>query len=98
MKTTFALMSLLALAACEEKKTPPAPVPAAAAVPAPTAAAPAAAATIPVGTATKCPVSGEAFTVDAKTVQLVHEGKSYALCCADCVPEFKKDPAKYAKK
>lgn len=67
---------------------------------APVAAAPAAAgdpAPLAVGTNTKCPVTGEDFTVSAKTVQVVHAGKRYAFCCADCQPEFDKNPAKYAK-
>lgn len=32
--------------------------------------------------------------VDPK-VTIVHEGKTIGFCCADCIPEFKKDPAKY---
>jgi hypothetical protein len=87
-----------------------APAPAAAAVPtaaapAPTAAAaPGAAAAasepapIAVGTKMKCKVSDEEFTVGAKTPQVVYNGKRYAFCCADCLPEFNKDPAKFAAK
>lgn len=50
------------------------------------------------GTKMKCPVSGEDFTVGAKTKQVVHEGKRYAFCCPDCQPPFEKNPAKYTKK
>lgn len=31
------------------------------------------------------------------TVFIMHEGKKIAFCCADCIDEFKKDPAKYLK-
>jgi YHS domain-containing protein len=46
----------------------------------------------------KCPVTGEDFTVSAKTIQVAHEGKRFAFCCADCLPEFNKNPAKFAAK
>lgn len=49
------------------------------------------------GTETTCPVTGEKFKVKEKTIQVTHGGKRYALCCADCLPEWNKDPAKYAK-
>ena len=50
-----------------------------------------------VGTAAKCPVTGEDFTVKDSTVQVTYNGKRYAFCCADCQPTFAKDPTKYAK-
>ena len=50
-----------------------------------------------VGTAAKCPVTGEDFTVKDSTVQVTYNGKRYAFCCADCQPTFAKNPAKYAK-
>jgi YHS domain-containing protein len=53
---------------------------------------------IAVGTKLKCPVSGEDFTVKANTAQVVHAGKRYAFCCPDCLPEFNKNPAKFAAK
>ena len=53
---------------------------------------------IPFGTKMKCPVSGEDFTVSPKTTQLVYAGKRYAFCCDDCLPEFNKNPAKFALK
>lgn len=31
-----------------------------------------------------------------KTVTTVHNGKTYAFCCAECIPEFKKNPEKFA--
>ncbi len=49
------------------------------------------------GTKMVCPVSHEDFTVGAKTVQVTYKGKRYAFCCADCRPDFEKNPAKYAK-
>jgi YHS domain len=51
----------------------------------------------PIGTKMKCAVTGEDFTVGAKTVQVVYQGKRYAFCCADCLPEFNKNPTKFAR-
>jgi len=81
----------------------PAPAPAAAQPTTTAAAAPGATAAgepapIAVGTKMKCKVSDEEFTVGAKTPQVVYNGKRYAFCCADCLPEFNKDPAKFAAK
>jgi YHS domain-containing protein len=89
---------LVFLAACNSPK----PAPAAAVAPVaatPVAATPVAAepAPIPLGTKMKCAVTGEDFTVSAKTVQVVYQGKRYAFCCADCLPEFNKNPAKFAQ-
>ena len=53
---------------------------------------------IAIGTKMKCPVSGENFTVKAKTVQLVYKGKRYAFCCPDCIGDFKANPEKFTKK
>jgi hypothetical protein len=33
--------------------------------------------------------------VDPKGATVVHNGKVIGFCCADCIPEFKKDPDKY---
>lgn len=44
---------------------------------------------------TECPVMGE--TIDPK-VTVKHNGKTYYLCCNDCVKEFEKDAAKLAAK
>ena len=88
----------LPLGACDKK--PASPTEAA------TPSAPAAAAAVAddpavpklaVGTAAKCPVTGESFTVKDSTVQVTYNGKRYAFCCADCQPTFAKNPAKYAK-
>ena len=90
-----ALVSL-PLVACEKKPRGAAP-----AVTTPSAAAAVGDdATVPklaVGTATKCAVTGEDFTVKDSTVQVTYNGKRYAFCCADCQPTFAKNPAKYAK-
>jgi len=93
-----ALLSL-PLAACDKKQSAQAPAPAATATAAVAGgigddpAVPKLAA----GTAAKCPVTGEDFTVKDSTVQVTYKGKRYAFCCADCQPTFAKDPAKYAK-
>lgn len=50
-----------------------------------------------VGTAAKCPVTGEEFEVADDTVVVEHEGRFYAFCCAGCDEDFKNDLAKYAK-
>jgi YHS domain-containing protein len=52
---------------------------------------------IALGTKMKCAVTGEDFTVTPKTIQTVYQGKRYAFCCADCLPEFNKNPAKFAR-
>jgi len=44
-----------------------------------------------------CPVSGE--KIDEKTkATYEHGGKVYNFCCASCIGEFRRDPAKYIKK
>ena len=45
----------------------------------------------------KCVVSGDALGEHGKLVKVSHEGTDIYLCCKDCVKDFKKDPAKYAK-
>jgi YHS domain-containing protein len=89
----LALAALLSLAACTQSSAATPPV---AAAPTPVAATndppP-----IAVGTKMKCAVTGEEFTVKPSTVQVVYNGKRYAFCCADCKPEFDKNPAKFAK-
>ena len=49
------------------------------------------------GTKARCPVAGEEFTVKEKTVCTTHEGRHYCFCCADCKPDFEKNPAKFAE-
>jgi len=51
-----------------------------------------------VGDTTKCPISGEEFTVEATSPHVEHEGKTYYFCCGGCKKKFESDPAKYAKK
>jgi len=51
-----------------------------------------------VGDKTKCPVSGEEFTVEATSQKVEHDGKTYYFCCGGCKKKFEADPAKYTKK
>ncbi|GMU61990.1 MAG: hypothetical protein AMXMBFR34_37530 [Myxococcaceae bacterium] len=95
MRPLLVFLSLLVLSCASTKSAQPAA--------APTEAAPAAAAPKPPGEAalgdrTTCPVSGEVFTVKADSPKVVHDGKTYFLCCDDCVADFQKDPAKYLAK
>ena len=43
-----------------------------------------------------CPVTDEKVDPDVATTQ--YKGKTVGFCCADCVKDFNKDPAKYMKK
>jgi len=45
----------------------------------------------------KCVVSDETLGEHGKSVKVTHEGTDIYLCCKDCMKDFKKDPAKYAK-
>lgn len=48
---------------------------------------------------TICPVSGESFNRDDKTLSAFeHDGKHYGVCCSDCIALFKKNPDKYLAK
>jgi YHS domain-containing protein len=49
------------------------------------------------GTKATCPVTGEAFTIDKKTVHAEFKGKHVYFCCGGCKKDFDKDPAKYTK-
>jgi len=49
------------------------------------------------GRKARCAVSGEEFKVGPETKAVKYKGKVYYFCCADCMPQFKKNPAKYAK-
>jgi YHS domain-containing protein len=44
-----------------------------------------------------CPVSGGKINEETKATY-EYEGRVYNFCCAMCIDEFKKDPAKYIKK
>jgi YHS domain-containing protein len=96
--TLTLLMLALQLGGCEKKSQTAQP---AASAPASSGGAVGDNATIPklaIGSAAKCPVTGEDFTVKENTVQVTYDGKRYAFCCADCQPTFAKNPAKYAAK
>ena len=45
----------------------------------------------------KCVVSGDPLGEHGKVVKVSSQGTEVYLCCKDCVKDFKKDPAKYAK-
>ncbi|MDR3403743.1 MAG: hypothetical protein P4L99_14690 [Chthoniobacter sp.] len=45
----------------------------------------------------KCVVSGDPLGEHGRVVKMSYEGTDVYLCCKDCVKDFKKDPAKYAK-
>ena len=84
-------LSLLFSAACSEAHSAPqnkAPAP-----PSPNASEPA---KLAVGSEAVCPVTGEKFKVKEGTSQVVYNGKRYAFCCADCLPDWNKNPGKYA--
>jgi YHS domain-containing protein len=51
-----------------------------------------------VGDTTRCPVSGEEFTVEASSPKVEHDGKTYYFCCAGCKKKFEADPSKFTKK
>ncbi|MBS2018149.1 MAG: YHS domain-containing protein [Deltaproteobacteria bacterium] len=51
-----------------------------------------------VGDTTKCPVTGEEFTVEATSQKAEYEGKTYYFCCGGCKKKFESDPAKFVKK
>jgi len=45
-----------------------------------------------------CVVSGEKLGSMGEPFIITHEGTEVRFCCDSCVPEFKKDPAKYLAK
>jgi len=45
----------------------------------------------------KCVVSGDPLGEHGRVVKATYEGTDVYLCCKDCMKDFKKDPAKYAK-
>ncbi len=48
-----------------------------------------------VGDRTNCPVSGEEFVVSATSPSVVHEGKTYYMCCPGCSARFSANPQQY---
>jgi YHS domain-containing protein len=48
-----------------------------------------------VGDRTRCPVSGDVFTVSASSPRVVYKGKTYYFCCDDCPTAFAKNPEKF---
>ena len=51
-----------------------------------------------VGDKTICPVSQEEFLVDADTASFTYEGKTFHVCCADCLGALEEDPEKHLGK
>jgi YHS domain-containing protein len=51
-----------------------------------------------VGDKTRCPVSGEVFTVSADSPKAEVDGKTYYMCCSGCTEKFKADPKKFLTK
>lgn len=49
-------------------------------------------------TAYVCPVSGEKTDPSKAIAKVEYKGKTYFLCCQDCVTMFNKNPEKYIKK
>ena len=45
-----------------------------------------------------CIVSGEKLGSMGAPVVYVHEGQEVKLCCKSCLPDFKKEPAKFLVK
>ena len=45
-----------------------------------------------------CIVSGEKLGSMGAPVVYVHEGQEVKLCCKSCLPDFKKEPAKFLAK
>lgn len=48
-----------------------------------------------VGDRTNCAVSGEEFVVTATSPSVVHEGKTYYMCCPGCSARFSANPQQY---
>jgi len=101
-RLSLPLFAALSLAACGGAPTPHTPdatpghgTPATAA---PASAAAKAPGDAKVGDPTKCPVSGEDFTVEATSPNVVVDGKTYYFCCNGCRKKFEADPQKYIKK
>ena len=87
----LALPVALALAACGASSTS---APAASPAPA-SASAVKAPGDARVGDRTRCPVSGEEFTVTESSPKADYNGKTYYFCCGGCDAKFKADPQKY---
>jgi len=45
----------------------------------------------------KCVVSDDPLGEHGKAIKVTYKGTDIYLCCNDCMKDFKKDPAKYAK-
>ena len=45
-----------------------------------------------------CLVSGDKLGAMGTPPSIVYQGQEIKFCCPGCIPEFRKDPAKYLKK
>ncbi|MCB1221390.1 MAG: hypothetical protein H7A35_00770 [Planctomycetales bacterium] len=45
-----------------------------------------------------CPVTGDKLGAEGETVDIIFDNRLVRFCCADCVKDFKADPAKYLSK
>jgi Cu+-exporting ATPase len=48
-----------------------------------------------VGDKSRCPVSGEEFTITASSPHADYQGKTYYFCCPGCDKRFQENPGKY---
>lgn len=87
-KTIFVLLSPLAFVSCKQES--PSTSDTSTPVTADSSAKP-----YPLDT---CVVSGEKLDSMGEPFVITYEGTEVRFCCDSCVPEFKKDPAKYLAK
>ncbi|MEW5741215.1 MAG: hypothetical protein AB1938_19990 [Myxococcota bacterium] len=97
MRPLLVLLSFVVLSACASTRSAEATPPPSAEATSPDAP-PKKPGEAALGDRTTCPVSGEVFTVKADSPRVTLDGKTYFLCCDDCVADFQKDPAKYLAK
>lgn len=99
LRSTLSILSFVILGATAACGGAAVPTPATPAVPgAPAAGDLKAPGEAKVGDKTKCPVSGEEFTVEEGSQKVEHDGKTYYFCCGGCKKKFEADPAKFTKK
>jgi YHS domain-containing protein len=94
-----ATLAAVVFIGCDKPAATPTPAPTA---PDAKAAAPAAAATPAVAAKPYpldvCIVAGEKLGSMGAPVVYVHEGQEVKFCCKGCLPDFKKEPAKFLTK
>ena len=50
-----------------------------------------------VGDITRCPVSGDVFTVSGDSTSAEHDGGTYYFCCGGCIDKFKANPERFTR-